>query len=154
MHLSGDTMRPIAPRLVHTLTLAAAALSAACAPDAVSAPTADAAPAPAAAASFALHLTTPNADDAGLLVALDGAQVDSVTTNAGTAVLLAGAEGGAQLVLSARDDNRLRGVVATVWTRDGVAPRAELREAAARGTHAQRPLAGYSLRVSPADAAR
>jgi len=147
-------MRTNAARLIHTLTLAAATTLAACASDEVSAPKVDAEPSIAPAASFAIHLTTPNADDAGLLVALDGAQVDSVTTSAGTAVLLAGAEGGARLVLSARDGSALDGVVATVWTRDGVAPRAELREAAARGTHAQRPLAGYSLRVSPADAAR
>jgi hypothetical protein len=141
-------------RITRTLTLAAAALLAACAPDAVSAPAADAAPAPVAAASFALHLTTPNGDDAGLLVALHGAEIDSVTTSGGTAVLLAGGGGGTQLVLGARGDASLRGTVATVWTRGGAAPRAELREAAARGTHAQRPLDGYSLIVSPADVAR
>jgi hypothetical protein len=142
-----------------TMLAGVALVASACAPDAMTAPEADVAapatPAPVAARAadgrYVLRLTTPNADDAGLLATIGGAAIDSVTTDAGSVLLLPGADGAMQLVLSARDA-ALDGVVATVWSRGEVAPRVTLREVAARGTHQQRALAGYALELAPAAA--
>ncbi|MGZ8491532.1 MAG: hypothetical protein ACXWZS_04910 [Gemmatirosa sp.] len=144
--------------LCATMLAGVALVASACAPDAMTAPTADVAPdapapvtARAADGRYVLRLVTPNADDAGLLATIGGAPIDSVTTTAGSVLLLPDADGAMQLVLTARDA-ALDGVVATIWT-GGDAPRVALREVAARGTHAQRALDGYALQIAPASPA-
>ena len=141
--------RPRPRRAAAALVLALGA--AACATEAPSAPDAatTAAPAPAAGGRYTLAITAPN-DDAGLLVALHGAAVDSVRAVGGQAFLLEGSDA-AQLAVFAADGARLDAVTVTVWTHDG-APVATLREVAARGTLAQRALAGYAVDVAPAAA--
>jgi hypothetical protein len=141
--------------LCATMLAGVALVASACAPDAMTAP-ADVASAPvapmaarAADGRYVLRLTTPNADDAGLLATIRGVAIDSVTTDVGSVLLLPDADGAMQLVLSARDA-ALGGAVATVWTSGAAVPRVALREVAARGTHAQRALAGYALELAPA----
>jgi hypothetical protein len=123
-----------------------AAATAACAADGPAAPAAPAAPAqPAAAhARHDVRLTTPHDGDAGALLVVSGAEVDSVTTAAGVAVLVPG-EGATRVILSGALSS---GVVATVWTRPGSgAPSIALEQVTAAGTHAQRDLAGYRVQI-------
>jgi hypothetical protein len=133
------------------LPAALLALAAACSADTATAPAAPAAPAaPVAALAAAdgrydLRLVSPNQQDAGALLVITGAAVDSVTAAGVEAILLPG-EGATRVVLSGTLNG---GLVATVWTRPGSGvPAAAVEQVTAAGTHAQRAVDGYRVELA------
>ena len=129
-------MRPL-----RTFALAAlAALAAgACSKDGPTGPSAGA---------LSLSLTTPNADDGAVLLAVSGGPVDSITAAGGNKVYggAAAAPAGTPLRVIVRGD-LAAGTIARVWVPDVGAVgayRVAVEQAAARATYQQRAVAGYA----------
>jgi hypothetical protein len=100
------------------------------------------------AGALSLSLTTPNADDGAVLLAVSGGPVDSITAAGGYKVYggAAAAPAGAPLRVIVRGD-LAAGTIARVWVPDVGAVgsyRVTIEQAAARATYQQRAVAGYA----------
>ncbi|HKG94518.1 MAG TPA: hypothetical protein VKA84_21570 [Gemmatimonadaceae bacterium] len=131
------SLAPLAAALLLLLPVAA------CSKDAPTGPTRGA---------LSLGLTTPNADDGAVLLAIDGGPVDSVTAVGAYRVYggAAGAPAGTPLRVIVRG-TLAAGPVARVWVPDVSAVgayRVTVEQAAARTTYGQRSVSGYAGTVT------
>lgn len=100
------------------------------------------------AGPLSVVLTTPNADDAGILFVVSGAKIDSITTAQGTTYqLLSSTEAQPRVLVRG---SLVSGTIARIWVPDvKAAYTAAVREVAAKTTYAQRATNGYTLTVAP-----
>ena len=102
----------------------------------------------AAAGWLAVEMTTPNADDAGIMFIVNGGVVDSARSTYPNVLSRSESATSMRVVVGG---NLVAGKIAEIWvpdTRKVAQYSATPVEAAASGTFAQRPITGYTLKLS------
>lgn len=97
-----------------------------------------------------LRLSTPNADDGGILFTVGGAQVDSVRSTFPNIFLRRESGSTVRVVIVGSLGAGVIGQILVPDTRSASAYTAAVLEVAARGTFVQRSPDGYGLTVEPA----
>lgn len=97
---------------------------------------------------LAVEMTTPNGDDGGIMFIVNGGVVDSVRSTYPNVLSRTESASSMRVVVGG---SLAAGKIAEIWvpdTRKLTAYSATPVEAAARGTFAQRPITGYTLKLS------
>ena len=98
---------------------------------------------------LALRLSTPNADDGGVLITVSGAAIDSIRTTHPQLLTL---RDNASSIRAVIGGNLSAGTIAEILvpdTRQAARYSAAIQEVAARTTFQQRAVTGYTLSVMP-----
>src|SRR5262245_264454 len=94
-----------------------------------------------------LRLTSPNADDGGVLITVSGATIDSVRTTQSNLVTRRESASSIRVIIGGNLTSGMIGEILVPDTRQVSQYTALIQEVAARTTYQQRPLAGYSVSV-------
>jgi hypothetical protein len=97
---------------------------------------------------LAVEMTTPNGDDGGIMFVVTGGVVDSVRSSYPNVLSRVESASSIRIVVGG---NLAAGKIAEIWVPDSrtIADYSAMPvEAAARGTFAQRPATGYTLKLS------